>query len=912
MKAASTLIALIAAWTAARAAAESEPTSRAQAERLFAVEVFSLLEAKCFGCHGGDAQDIKGGFDLRSRRTAFQGGESGVAALVAGDPEGSPLYLAIRWDGLEMPPKESDRLTPAQIEAVRRWISGGAPWPDATRRKQLASNWSVACGIPVPTSGGLSEEWTNRLYRPEDLWAYQPLVQPEVPWSHAGGSGNAVDAFVNRKLADAGIEPAPRADKRTLIRRVAYDLTGLPPTPEEIADFLADESHTAFCDLVERLLASPRYGEQWGKHWLDVVRYADTSGFSNDYVRPNAWRYRDYVIRAFNADKPYDEFIREQIAGDELDPTDVENLIAVGFLRMGPWEHTSMSVATVTRQQFLDDITNHVGEVFLGHALRCASCHDHKFDPIPTRDYYRLQAVFAPVQFADREAAFLPVEKTMGFEDGRRRVETLLAAGGVRSLATIPKAEWPVDSFDADTEVKGHAKVNNKRKEALTRELNRYQPLAFSVYSGPPRVYVSNKPLHPMPPPDQLQGAVEDVHILRGGALEAPEETVSPGVLSVAVGPYAGDDLRRPVEDARAREETRALGSIPSEMHGRRIALAEWIASPDNPLTARVMVNRIWQYHFSKALAGNPNNFGQTGRKPTHPELLDFLAAYFIEHGWSVKAMHRLIVFSDAYQRSGRHPQPGPLRQQDPDNDWLAVFSPRRLSAEELRDSMLFVSGELNLEMGGVPVRPEINREVAMQPRHIMGSVAPAYQPMRTPAERHRRTIYAERIRTLRDPMLEVFNQPGLDASCERRDSSATTPQVFSQFNSQNSHDRAIAMACRLQREAETCEAQITAAFQIALGRSPAAQELAESVEHVDRLVAHHRLHPPERDLPPTYVVRQMVEEMTGLKFYWVEDLDVYQDYVPDAKAWDVDAKTQALADLCLVLFNSNEFIYVY
>jgi hypothetical protein len=383
-------------------------------------------------------------------------------------------------------------------------------------------------------------------------------------------------------------------------------------------------------------------------------------------------------------------------------------------------------------------------------------------------------------------------------------------------------------------------------------------------------------------------------------------------VISVTVGLYAEDDQRRPEEETRAWDEARALASIPSELHGRRTALAEWIASADNPLTARVMVNRIWQYHFGRALAGNPNNFGQTGKKPTHPELLDYLASYFIEHGWSVKAMHRLILLSDAYQRSGTPPQPGPLRQQDLDNELLAVFSPRRLSAEELRDTMLLVSGELNLEMGGLPVRPEINREVAMQPRHIMGSVAPAYQPMRTPAERHRRTIYAERIRTLRDPLLEVFNQPGLDASCERRESSATTPQVFVLLNSQNSYDRAIALACRLQREADGEEAQITAAFQISLGRSPAAEELALCREHVQRLVPHHRDHPPAADPLPRYVIRQMVEEMTGLKFYWVEELDVYQDFVPDVKAWDVDAKTRALADLCLVLLNSNEFMYVY
>lgn len=880
--------------------------SLAQAERIFASTVQTLFSRKCGGCHGDAAIEIKGGLDMRSRDGLILGGESGEPSVVPGKPEESPLLDAIRWIGLEMPPKENDRLTTKQIDAVRIWIAGGAPWPTAERRRELANSGSVESDsdaeVTVATSGGLSDDWTNRRYRREDLWAYQPVVRPPVPRSDESGNrviGNPVDGFVHRKLTQAGIEPTGRTDKLSLIRRATYDLTGLPPTPSEIDDFIADDSPNAFQKVVDRLLGSPRYGEQWGKHWLDVVRYADTSGFSNDYIRPNAWRYRDYVIRSFNDDKPYDQFVREQIAGDELDASNVENLIAVGFLRMGPWEHTSMSVETVTRQQFLDDVTNSVGVTFLGQALQCAKCHDHKFDPIPTRDYYRMQAIFAPLQFAHREAAFLEVENTNGFNEGRKRIKALVKQGNIRSLRAIPKEEWPVAEFDADTETKGHVKVNKKRIELLNRELNRFEPLAYSVYNGPPRSYYSKMYVHRMPPPDHLEGSIPTLQILIGGALDSLGEAVGPGVLSVVFGASGARDVAD-------------ISSVSDKKDQRRSALADWITSPTNPLTARVIVNRIWQYHFGKAIAGNPNNLGQTGKKPTHPELLDYLASYFIEQRWSIKSLHRLIMLSETYQRSAKHRQLKRVREIDPANDLYAYISPRRLTAEELRDTMLFISGELNLEMGGVPARPEINLEVAMQPRNIMGSVAPAYQPMRTPSERHRRTIYTERIRMLRDPMLEVFNQPSFDAACERRDSSATTPQVFALFNGQNSLDRGIAMALRLQRTQTTRKQQIESAFRMTLGRSPSEIESSHCLDHLAQLRRHHRVHRPDRTQLPTHVIRQMVEEMTGLTFFWVEDLDVFRNYVPDKTASDVDAATRALADLCFVLFNSNEFIYVY
>lgn len=390
-------------------AAGPKPNS---AETTFALQVLPVLKARCFACHGEDRVTIKGGFDLTSRDALLKGGESGKPGVVSGKAADSPLFKAVtRTDAdiAAMPPKENDKVTDAELHAIRQWIDGGAPWPAEQRIAEIVKTARHA-GVTVKTSGGLSPDWTNRKYKPEDLWAYQPLHKPAVPT--AARAANPVDAFIGAKLNALGLNPAPPSDRRTLIRRVTFDLTGLPPTTKEIDAFATDSDpdDTAFAKILDRLLASPHYGEQMARHWLDITRYADSSGFANDYDRGSAWRYRDYVVRSFNQDKPYDRFVREQIAGDEIAPADSEMLVAVGFLRMGAWELTGMEVAKVARQRFLDDVTDAVGQVFLGHMLQCARCHDHKFDPVPTGDYYRIQAAFATTQITERPAAFLPVE----------------------------------------------------------------------------------------------------------------------------------------------------------------------------------------------------------------------------------------------------------------------------------------------------------------------------------------------------------------------------------------------------------------------------------------------------------------------------------------------------------------------
>ena len=867
----------------------------AEAADFFPQIVRPLLEAKCFGCHG-EEKDREAEFDMRTREGLLKGGESGKPALVPGEPEKSPMFRAVlRTEKLKMPPKERNKLSDVEVETLRQWIAAGAQW------------------VESPKSAGESKpKWE---YKPEDIWAFQPLAKPAVPQIGNALSKiqNPIDSFVQAKLNEKNLKPAPPADRATLIRRATYDLTGLPPTPDEIDAFVKDKSPDAFNKVVERLLGSLHYGEKQSRHWLDVVRYADSDGFSNDYERPNVWRYRDYVIRSFNSDKPYDQFIVEQVAGDELAESEYsalrtphsELLVAVGMLRTGPWEQTAMSVAAVTRQQFLDDVTHSVGTAFLGLTVGCARCHDHKFDPIPTKDYYRLQSVFAPVQFEARKVEFSPRENTKGFDEEIARVnaamertkarlavvrgkhqaavKSFLKEKGVKALKDLPEADRPKRELGLTLAEQGTEKVLNKRVEYLERELQRYQPQAFSIADG------------------GLEKAVPTpaLNVLIGGSLEAPGDAVEPGVLQVIM------------NRGRLNYNAEAEKIIPESDKSRRLALAKWIADPKNPLTARVMVNRIWQSHFGQGLVATPNNFGKMGKKPTHPELLDWLANYFIEHGWSVKEMHRLIMRSATYQQNANCSDAEALKKADPEDNLLAHFRPRRLAAEELRDGMLAASGELSSTMGGPPVCPEINLEAAIQPRHIMGSIAPPYKPSPTREQRNRRTIYTVQIRSLINPMLQVFNAPSTDFSCEYRENSTVTPQVFALFNSQSAHDAALAMADHVSKTTSNRSKQIEQVYRLAYGRLPTKQEKQICLTHLGKNTAQQKEIKPAKFEFPKKVVQSMVEEFTGEPFEFEEDWD-FSNYEYNLQPTDVSAETRALADLCLVILNSNEFVYVY
>ncbi len=903
-----------------------EAEDYSEGDKLFALHVKPILKQKCFDCHG--EEKMKGGLILTSRDDMLLGGDSLQATLEPGNAAESLMYIATTWSDpdYEMPPKEADRLSEDQTWLIRDWINAGAPWPDEAT--ELAIQNKYAEGVIVSTSGGQDDDWTNRRYKKENLWAYQLIQDPKPPV--LSREQHPVDAFIDRKLRQIYLEPASSAERRDLIRRATFDLIGLPPKPEEVESFIRDPDtdEKAFATVIDRLLVDPRYGEQWGRHWLDVVRYADSSGFSNDYERPNAWRYRDYVIRAFNEDKPYDQFIIEQVAGDELDPGNPEALIATGFLRMGPWEHTAMSVARITRQQYLDDVTNSVGEVFLSHPLKCARCHDHKFDPIPTRDVYRIQANFATTYFADRKADFLESETLAGFEEkqvmekrqayfaimrdslqektNKAREEWCIEQGlppKTRKELTemgIPDEQLPPRNIGLTMEELGIMKVGDKNVKRAQFEMKKFEPYVMSVFSGlPPKSPQRSGSMLAMPQASQLASEPGKTHILTNGDPFGYAEEVTPGVMSVL--PWSNDTI-----------EENDFNYIPTTAKGRRLAFAKWLASPDNSIVPRSMINRIWHYHFGQGIVETPNNFGAMGGKPSHPELLDYLATRFIESGWSIKMMHRIIMTSAAYRRSTEYKDRDSLQAKDPDGNSYAVFKPRRLSGEELRDSMLYVSGELSSTRGGLPALPEINYDVATQPRQVMGSFAASYEPARTPDERNRRSVYAKKIRGLRHPFMEVFNQPSPDESCEARDSSNVTPQVFSLFNGDGTMKRSVAAALDLLEKNKNRRSVISDLFQRAYGREPSKDEVRLCLDHWKTMEKRHAQLSMERTEFPLELERTAVEEMSGASFKFTEVLFGYENYEADPGLADVDVETRALADICLVVFNSNEFAYVY
>ena len=873
----------------------------APGEVLFALHVREIITEKCIACHSqGEGKKLKGGLEMTSRELLLKGGDSGVV-LIPGNAEESLFHIATTWEdeGYEMPPKEADRLSSEQQDQIRDWINAGAPWLDARRIRELRDRFAE--GEIVETSGGLGEDWTNRRYEPEKLWAYRPLEVEKVPEGI-----HPVDWFVDRKLQEAGLKPAPMAGSAELVRRMTFGLTGLPPTPGEVQKFeeeFGKNPEAAVRAYAGGLMASPHYGEQFGRHWLDVARYADSAGFANDYTRPNAWRYRDYVVRTFNADKPYDQFVREQIAGDEIDESDAENLMATGFLRMGPWEQTGMSVFRVTRQQWLDDVTDSVGQTFLAHALQCARCHDHKFDPIPTRDYYRMLSVFSTTQFADREAPFLRGENRTGFAQADHWAR--------EKIAHYQRQRKELDERVSKNrkEEKGEAKTGDNGLDpgdeaSLARmaknisrhqwEFDRTKPIALAVYNGNTveRRNVSSRIMMPGNP--WGKGLMEKDSILTGGDVYARGASVTPGPLSAAV--TLGQ---------------MAPPNFPEGRGKRRLALAEWIVDKKNPLAARVMVNRVWSWHFGRGIAGNPSNFGGSGALPTHPELLDYLAEWFMEQGWSVKRLNELLVSSAAYRRSSRHPDSTQLNAKDLQRELYAVGLPRRLTAEELRDAMLAVSGELNRQVGGIPSRPDINREVAFQPRQIMGGTASVYEPDPLPRQRNRRSLYAEKMRGLRDPFLETFNQPGPDQSCELRETSMVAPQALTLFNGEEVHERALAFAARLLGETGSDRAVLGRAFKLALGRPASVGEIADCLVHWKAAVEEEKGRVYEPLAFPEKIKRTVMAEKTGRPYEFWEHLPAYVAYVPDLQRSDVDARTRGLAQVCLVIFNLNEFAYL-
>ncbi len=661
-------------------------------------------------------------------------------------------------------------------------------------------------------------------------WAWKVPVRPAVSevrdpeWR-----ANPIDRFVRAAQERAGVEPANEASREELIRRVSYGLTGLPPEPGEVDDFLADASPGAWERLIDRLLASPRYGERWGRHWLDVVRYADSNGFEHDEPRPDAWRYRDYTIEAFNSDKPYDVFIEEQLAGDELFPGSAEALVATGFNLLGP-DMTDSADQKLRRLNTLNDMTDTTGLVFLAMTIGCARCHDHKFEPIPQEDYYRLQAHFSPTEFradlpiagaaerAAHEAAAEAYRRLVGpieeeiarIEEPYRlrlREEKLLKIADEARVAhrTAEKERTAAQREIADKTArllavskdeleKSMTDTDRSRRRKLAEELKRFDP---------------QRPT-PLPVALGLRAAAASARtfLLERGDLDSPREEVQAGFPRLI---SAGSEKTAP--EARA---------------SRRADLARWIASGRNPLSARVLANRIWQHHFGEGLVATASDFGLRGARPTHPELLDWLAIEFIERGWSIKTLQRLILSSRAYRMSSRMTpasgaNSGGLESaagtRESDNRLLTRQRRLRLDGEAIRDSLLAAGSQLNLAMGGPGVFPPVPTEA------IEGTSGWKTSPNRT--DHTRRSVYIFARRNLRFPFLESFDLPDTNLSCSRRERTNTAPQALALLNAQETFHAAAALSRRLDSEYGGDGERISFAYRLLFSRRPSAAEIA-------------------------------------------------------------------------------------
>jgi hypothetical protein len=663
---------------------------RAAGPALFKDSVAPLLQQRCLSCHGSAKK--RGGLDLSTRAAALRGGDSGPA-LIAGAAKKSLLIQAVSGPNARMP-RTGAKLSASEVALLVRWVDAGADWPIGVTLKATR---------PAPAE----ELW----------WSFRPLVRPPLPIvRNRAWARTPIDTFILATLDSKGLAPSAEADRRTLIRRLTIDLIGLPPTPEEVDDFERDARPDAYERLVDRLLASPAYGERWGRHWLDVAHYGDTHGYDKDKRRDFAWPYRDYVIRAFNADKPYAQFILEQIAGDVLFPNDPDGVVATGFVVAGPWDfvgHVELREGTVdkekTRLLDRDDMVSNALTTFMSLTVGCARCHDHKFDPIPQKDYYRLQAVFA------------------GVERGNRR-------------------------FNDRT--------------------------VYAVVPRPPR----------------------PTWVLRRGDVEQRRQLVTPGGLSCVPGLSPDFALARPGDEGE-----------------RRAALAKWIAHPQNALTWRSIVNRLWHYHFGRGLVDTPSDFGRNGSLPTHPELLDWLAVQLRDSSGSLKKLHRLIVCSAVYRQASKHN--AAHARLDADNRWLWRMNRRRLDAESTRDVVLAVSGQLNRQMGG-PGFELFRFKDDHSPVYDYSDLKKIHDPAT-----YRRTVYRFAVRSVPSPFLESLDCADPNLNVPVRNTTLTALQALALLNNPFMVRQAGHFAERLKRARSDPEGQIELASRLALARRPSAEE---------------------------------------------------------------------------------------
>ncbi len=851
----------------------------------------ALLQKNCVSCHG----ELRiAGLDLRQRGTILKGGNLGPA-VIPGKADESLLFQAAAQIGeLKMPPKQAG-LSLEELEVLRNWINSGAHWVEAASTPRR----------PEPS-------W----------WSFRKPQRPAVPevkdktWVR-----NPIDAFILKKLEENKLIPVPAADKRVLLRRLYFDLIGLPPTPEELKRFLDDSSPDAYEKLVDHLLASPRYGERWGKQWLDVVRYADTGGYQTDLYYKDAWLYRDYVIASFNKDKPYDRFVQEQIAGDELWPDNldlhgsyyipdkqmehIEARLGTALYTISPVYHESgLDVENYFDMQWTDwvDVT---GSAFLGLTVGCARCHDHKFDPISQRDYFGLRAIFAgsdrveiPLvhrmdlfdqwQFYPRQIRLQQLraeaEKTLN-QTKRRIVDSMKADLPKEALLAYELPEGKRSPDQQKLAAKFQEAIDRIKEEDIASKMipsekQRYEDLLKDIG----KAYLQT--LKPMPTATVLghTDVIPDVHLLIRGDYR------NKGEIAKAAFPSALRGENEVIEEAPIRP------FVPQ----RRKALALWLTEPDHPLTARVLVNRLWQGHFGRGIVATPNDFGRQGQTPTHPELLDWLATEFVKRGWSLKQMHRLMVLSNTYQMSSQVDESNV--KIDPQNHYLWRMNPHRLEAEAIWDSVLSVAGTLNLgadplkyyrplkqinpallnESGGPPVFPPLS----LDEREGGDLLEKSQWPDSLDAdEQTRRGLYVYVKRSFSFPMFKTFDAPDTSLSCERRQNTTVAPQSLALMNNEFIHRQARAFAVRLLRESgDDLSVCIENAWLLALSRLPTEQEKRRNLEFLVTLEQKSNHNGNQQ------------AALSGL---------------PEQLRTISSARVEALAKLCLAIFNLNEFLYI-
>ena len=738
--------------------------AKREANAFFETKIRPLLAEHCYECHGDEEQES--GLRVDSLGGLLRGGEGYGAAIVPGDPEGSILISAVKHQELTMPPEK--KLSARQIEDLSQWVKIGAPWPGANDEQQITE-----------AHRGMQITDEDRAW-----WSYQPVRHPTIPQLDSSlETGNPIDTFIRAELLKNNLSPSGMASKRELIRRATFDLTGLPPTPEEVESFVNDENPNAYPQLIDHLLDSPHYGERWGRHWLDLIRYAQTNGYERDDEKPFAWRYRDYVIRSFNQDKPFNQFVLEQLAGDELPEVTDDSIIATAFYRFCVWDDEPDDISQAVFDGY-DDMLATTSRALLGLSIGCARCHEHKFDPLPHEDYYRMLAFIRNVNYYLKP-------------DGEQRnvVVVPLPGGG--------------------------------------------ETLGVTERSGEPR----------------------PTHVLLRGRAATPGKEVQPGFPKV-LSQNNSSDAAIPSERSGSDKST-----------GRRLALASWIANDDNPLTPRVLANRLWHYHFGRGIVATPSDFGKTGIPPTHPELLDYLAAKLIESNWRLKPLHKQIMLSATYRQSSRATDPDGLAI-DTENNLLWRQNVRRLEAEAIRDAVLATSGQLNLTAGGRGFYPQL-------PAQVIGSQS---MPGRgwgksSPAERNRRSVYVYAKRSLQLPLLEIFDVASTEQSIAARSRTTVAPQALGLLNSDFITRQADCFAQRLQREAPVegldsvtgVDSKIRRAYMLALGRAPSDEELRITAEYYDRQLDRFIQNEQAYQLAPALPAalhKTFLDKCQGIDFY--------------------------------------------